>query len=308
MNFLIIGPGAMGCLFAARLKKAGTDVTLLDYNEERAEAITRQGIRVEGVTGEYSVPVPVVTKIDSRKFDYIIICVKSNRTLEAVERINDLISQETIIGTLQNGIGNIEILTETFGEKRVLGGISSEGATTLEWGRIRHAGQGTTVFGPEGSAGDALASLVKIFNSAGFKTFAANNVEELIWGKLVINAGINALTAITGLKNGYLSEYETTRSVMEMAVKEAVEVAKAKKITLPYNDPMDRVLKVCRDTANNTASMLQDVLNRRITEVEYINGAIVEEGRKLNIPTPVNHTLTCLVRAIHETYDISLKA
>jgi 2-dehydropantoate 2-reductase len=306
MGFLIIGPGAMGCLFAARLKESGRDVTLLDYNEQRAETINSQGIIVEGIMGEFNVQVPVVTKEIPAKTDFVIVCVKSHKTLEAAQRVKPFLSKDTIITTLQNGIGNTEILNDIFGKERVLGGVTSEGATSLGWGKIRHAGQGSTIFGPRGILKNALEQLVTAFNKAGFKTDSADNVEGLIWGKLIINVGINALTAITGLKNGDLPDHQGTRLIMEKAVEEAAAVAKAKKIDLPFSDPMARVLEVCRATAGNIASMLQDVMNKKWTEVDYINGAIVKEGRNLNIPTPVNQTLTCLVQTIHETYDIKV--
>ncbi|MFC1868328.1 ketopantoate reductase family protein [Thermodesulfobacteriota bacterium] len=303
MHFLIVGPGAMGCLFAARLKRAGYDVILLDYIKERAEKINRQGIIVEGVSGEYIANVPTVAGGIPSQPDLVLICVKSIKTEEASKAIEPWLSQKAVVATLQNGVGNLEILEGIFGKERVLGGVTAEGATVLGWGKIRHAGQGTTIIGPEGALNSPCEKLVSAFNKAGFRAGSADNVEELIWGKLIINVGINALTAITGLKNGRLPELKGTRSIMEQAVEEAVAVAKAKNIRLPYTDPFNRVIEVCRDTAGNIASMLQDVLNKKMTEVDFINGAIVQEGEALGIPTPVNNTLTSLVQTIQETYQ-----
>ena len=302
MNFLIVGPGAMGCLFASRLSKAGYDVILLDYIRERAEKISRQGIIVEGVTGEYAVNVPVVVGEVGPQPDYALICVKAVKTREAGESIEPWLPRKTVVATLQNGIGNIETLMEIFGKERVLGGVTAEGATVLGWGKIRHAGRGSTIFGPDGGPESPSEILVSAFNKAGFKTESTADVEGLIWGKLIINVGINALTAITRLKNGRLPELQGARLVMEEAVKEAAVVAKAKKIQIPYHDPLDRVLGVCRDTAGNISSMLQDVLNKKVTEVDFINGAIVREGEALGISTPINHILTSMVQAIQESY------
>ena len=302
MKFLIVGPGAMGCLFASRLCMAGYGVTLLDYKRERAEQISRQGIIVEGVTGEYTVNVPVAVGETGSQPDYVLICVKAIKTREAGEEIAPWLPKKSIIVTLQNGIGNMETLTEIFEKERVVGGITSEGATLLGWGRIRHAGRGPTVFGPEDNPGARLANLVSAFNKAGFKAKSTVDVESLIWGKLIINAGINALTAITRLKNGRLPDIERARLVIKEAVIEAAAVAEAKKIGLPYPDPFRRVLDVCRDTAENTSSMLQDVLNKKATEVDYINGAVVREGDVLGILTPTNRVLTSMVRAIQESY------
>jgi len=298
----------MGCLFAARLKKAGYRVTLLDYIEERAARINRQGILVQGVSGEYAARVPVVTGRPSEPPDLVLICVKAYKTREAGLEIRDGIAPGTAVVTLQNGIGNLETLAEIFGRDRVLGGVTSEGATLLDQGKIRHAGHGDTIVGPGSDSEGPSGILFNAFNKAGFKTRVTEDVHDLIWGKLIINVGINALTAILGVKNGRLPELAGIRHIMEGAVREAVAVSEAKDIHLPYPDPIARVTEVCRATADNIASMLQDVLKRKMTEIEAINGAIVREGKALGIPTPVNQTLTSLVQGIQETYKERLTA
>ena len=303
MEILIAGPGAMGCLFAARLHVAGFNASLFDYNSKRAEKINEKGIAVEGVSGNYKAMVPAFTEITGLQPDMVLICVKSNKTRDAAESLKHKIPQNALFATLQNGLGNVEILKEILGEDRVIGGLTSEGATSLDIGKIRHAGTGSTVFGPEKKFGNRLKELVSAFNKSGFSTTSSDNVDELIWSKLIVNAGINALTAITGLKNGRLPEYEGSLSIMKKAVAEAVAVSKAKKIVLTYDDPFEKVLEVCSATAGNIASMLQDVLNKRPTEVDYINGAICKEGEKVGIPTPVNQVLTDLVKTIQASYD-----
>ena len=170
-----------------------------------------------------------------------------------------------------------------------------------------HAGEGETVIGPKGKEEGPAQELLSTMNKAGLETRLADNVEDLIWGKLIINVGINALTAVTRLKNGRIPMINGTRKIMVEAVREAVTVGEAKGINLPYEEPLSRVIKVCEATKENVASMLQDVLKERITEVEMINGAIAREGDRLGIPTPVNRTLTNLVQAIQETYQERLR-
>lgn len=302
MNFLIVGPGAMGCLFAARLKTAGHDVTLLDYKPERAERIRLQGIEVTGVTGEFRVAVPAVAGRGPDDADVAVICVKAVNTAAAAGEIKPWLSPAARVLTLQNGLGNVEILEEVFGRGRVLGGVTSEAATLLGPGRIRHAGRGQTHMGALAPGPGPVAGIVSAFNSAGFETHAAEDVEGLIWGKLIVNVGINALTALTRLRNGRLPDVEGAREVMAEAVGEAEAVARARGVRLPYPDPLKRVIEVCRSTAENVASMLQDILNERKTEVDFINGAIDREGSNLAIHTPVNRTLARLIRAIESTY------
>jgi 2-dehydropantoate 2-reductase len=302
MNFLIVGPGAMGCLFAARLTLAGHEVTLLDYKPERAERIRLQGIEVTGVTGEFRVAVPAVAGRGPDNADVAVICVKAVNTAAAAGEIKPWLSPAARVLTLQNGLGNVDILEEVFGRDRVLGGVTSEAATLLGPGRIRHAGRGQTHMGALAPGPGPVAEIVSAFNSAGFETHAAEDVEGLIWGKLIVNVGINALTALTRLRNGRLPDVEGAREVMAEAVGEAEAVARARGVRLPYPDPLKRVIEVCRSTAENVASMLQDTLNERKTEVDFINGAIDREGSKLGIPTPVNRTLARLIRAIESTY------
>lgn len=303
MNFLVVGPGAMGCLFAGRLKNAGHEVMIADHRPERADFINKDGLIIEGSAGEERIRVPVITERASKEVNAALICVKASQTREAAESISSWLDLHAVVLTLQNGLGNFELLEEVFGKERVLGGVTSEGATLLGPGHARHAGRGETFIGPAGPADGPASKIVSAFEEAGFRTHSSDEVQNLIWGKLLMNVGINALTAITRLKNGLLPAIQGSRTVMRMAVGEAESVASTKGINLPYPDPFERVIEVCRATAENKASMLQDVLGERITEIEFINGAVVREGEKLGIPTPVNLILTSLVSALQETYD-----
>jgi 2-dehydropantoate 2-reductase len=289
----------MGCLFGARLKNAGFQVALLEKAGDVADRINKNGIFVEGVSGRYRAMVPVYLGEAPQQPDLVLFFVKSYDTLEASKTVRSWRQPEALVLTLQNGVGNMEILRHAFGAERVLGGVSAEGSTVLAPGKIKHAGRGETIIGG-GAKAEEIASL---FKKAGFETRAVENIDGYIWGKLVVNVGINALAAITRLKNGRLPELKSTRSVMKEAVSEAIAVIRAKRISLPYPDPMARVMEVCRATAENTASMLQDVLSRKRTEIDVINGAIVKEGAALGIPMPVNSTLVSLVSAIQETFD-----
>ena len=299
MKFLIVGPGAMGLLFSSRLKIAGEDVFLLDYKKERADHLNREGIKVEGIKGSFHVCVPTVTKkeIDFLP-DFVMVFVKSYSTRDAAYEIRDAVGKDTCILTLQNGVGNVEILEEVL-KKKVYGGITSEGATLISTGHVRHAGSGDTIIGP---VSEKTALLKDILNRAGFKTEVRDDVESFIWGKLLINVGINALTAITMLKNGMIVQIDELRDIMRCTVKEAMEIVKKKGIHLPYEDPIDKTEEVCRKTSGNISSMLQDILSKRITEIDSINGAIVKEAERLGIDVPVNKTITYLIRAIQRTY------
>jgi 2-dehydropantoate 2-reductase len=142
-----------------------------------------------------------------------------------------------------------------------------------------------------------------VFEKAGLKVCYSNNVMGALWRKLLVNVGINALTAITGLRNGRLIELEETDELLRLAVSEAVSIANAKGIDLELADPVEHVRDVARMTGKNRSSMLQDVKKKRKTEIEVINGAIVKEGVQLGISTPINKVLYNLVKVREKTYD-----
>ena len=307
MKVAIVGPGAMGCLFGAFLAKAKEEVWLVDKNEGRADKIRESGIVVEGMS---DIKIKINVTSESKEIgvaDLIIICVKSYDTDSAVKAVKEIIGNETAVLTLQNGIGNIQVISELVGQDRVIGGITSQGANVVEPGHIRHAGRGETIIGRvDGRLTGALRNISNVFNRAGFDTRISRDINGLIWSKLIINIGINALTALTRLNNGRLTEYDGTKEVMRQAVYEAVKIAKKKRIKLIYDDPLQKVESVCSATAPNISSMLQDILNKKKTEIDFINGAIVRQSKNLGIPTPVNEALTNLVKTIEASYDKQL--
>ncbi|MFH0826306.1 MAG: 2-dehydropantoate 2-reductase [Candidatus Omnitrophota bacterium] len=308
MKIVIVGPGAMGSLFAAFLSKSKEDVWILDKSKERAAQIHQNGISLEGVSGNWHAAVKATSEAkEIGEADLVLVCVKSYDTKQAAVRLKPLVGENTSVLTLQNGIGNIEIIGEVVGSDKVIGGVTNEGATLLETGRIRHAGKGETVVGRiDGRIPVQLRSIREVFNKVGFATRISRDIKGLLWSKLIINAGINALTAITRLNNGRLVEFEGTRKVLRDAVTEAVRIAKRKRIKLIYDDPLAKVEAVCEATSGNVSSMLQDVLRKKRTEIDYINGVIVRQAQELGIPTPVNSALVDLVKTIEATHNLSL--
>lgn len=300
MKIVIVGPGAMGCLFAAFICKTKEEVWLLDKNEERASRINKGDISIEGVSGNWKVKPKVTANAkDIGCVDLIIICVKSYDTKEAVTKIKPLIGDNTQVLTLQNGIGNIEIISEIVGSDKVIGGVTNLGATLLDVGSVCHAGRGETIIGRlDGAIPVGIRSIRELFNKAGLETKISRDIKGLLWSKLIINVGINALTAITRLANGKLIEHEGSRRILREAAAEATKVAKRKRIKLIYDDPLAKVEAVCEATAANISSMLQDVLKKKRTEIDFINGVIVRQGQELGISTPVNSLLLDLVKTI----------
>jgi len=297
----------MGCLIAAFLTKSKEEIWLLDKNKESAAKINEAGIGLESSSGFWQAKPKTTANIeDIDKADLILICVKSFNTKQAIEQIKPLLGQNTKILTLQNGMGNIEIISEIAGEERVIAGITNEGATLIDIGKIRHAGHGETIIGTiNGKIPVEIRAIREIFNKVGFETKMSRDIKSLIWSKLIINAGINALTAITRLPNGKLMEYEGTRRILRDAVTEAARIAKRKRVKLIFEDPLAKVEAVCEGTSDNLSSMLQDVLRKKRTEVDFINGVIVRLGQELGISVPTNKLLLDLIKTIESSYAYS---
>ncbi len=300
MKIVMLGAGAMGSLFGAMLSRSGKEeVWLLDIWEEHIDRVKSQGLLVESEGTETVFKARATTNPEEVGVaDLIIVFVKAYITKEAVEFGLPMVGKETLFLSLQNGLGNIEKIESVVGETPVVGGVTSQGATMLGPGRIRHGGKGPTFVGQiDGKVTPEIERIASLLIESGIPTEVSDHIERLIWEKLLINVGINAVTAIVGLRNGELLNFEETRALMTMAVEEAERVALKKGIPLE-GSPVERVFEVCEATGRNRSSMGQDIDNRRRTEIDSINGAIVREGEALGIPTPVNATLTYLIKTI----------
>ena len=303
MELLIIGAGAMGGLFASLLAPHAA-VTLLTTNREHAAVIGAQGLALvdlDGTTRQLPVRVLTDPKDYGRRADLILVCTKTRATAAAAATARDQLAEDGLVLTLQNGLGNLEQLVAAVGANRAAAGVTSQAATLLAPGRVRHAGIGPTVLGrPAGRAG-AVEAVAALFNRAGLDTRISDDVDSLLWSKLIVNVGINALTALLRVPNGVLAQVPECEQLMAQAVDETVAVARALHIDLPYETQLERVRQVCALTGTNRASMLQDILRGAPTEIDVINGAVVAKGLEVGVPTPVNLLLTQLVKALEAT-------
>ena len=279
----------MACLFGARLAPVA-EVTLLGSWAEGVAATQEHGIIVEEAQRASTVWVRAgrLGAGPVEPADLVLVLVKAWQTESVAAYLDSLLAPDGIALTLQNGIGNLEKL----GPRAYLG-VTTQGATLLGPGRVKPGGAGPThLAAPDWAAG--------LFQRAGFETLRVDTaqVDSLVWGKLVVNCGINALTAILRVPNGELLNRPDAAALMEHAARECAEVAHAKNIQLPLADPVARVREVAERTAINKSSMFQDILRGAPTEIDAINGAVAREGARLGAPAPVNETLWRLVRAL----------
>jgi 2-dehydropantoate 2-reductase len=304
MKIAVLGAGALGSLFGGRLAEGGHEVTLITTRAGHVDRINREGLRLDGLGGDRLVRVRAcLSAAEAGPAELVIVSVKATQTREAMAGALGLVGPETMVLTLQNGLGNVESLAEAVGPERVIAGTSSHGANLRGPGRVRHAGGGATALGElSGLITDRLRNLGRVFEESGLGPVTlSDNVLNLIWKKLVINVAINAITALARIRNGRIFDFPETEEISRLAVLEAVEVARRKGITFP-DDPLEFTRAVALETGANRSSMLQDVIRRRRTEIEVINGAIVREGEALGVPVPVNKVLAGLVSVYQRTY------
>ena len=305
MKIATVGAGAMGSLYGAILAEAGNTVLLLDVWAEHVMAINKHGLTIE--QGGETRTLKIEATTDPARIghvDLVLVFVKSTQTAAAADSARMLAGAEGIVMTLQNGMGNADILAEWVDVERVLAGTTSHGATMLGPGRIRHAGVGATTIGSWAATklGHQRANEVSDFLTGnGIESESVADVRSVLWNKLLINIGINAITALTAIKNGQLLDLEATRTLSRMAVEEAIQIAGRMNIAV-RDDAVDHVYTVAEATAANRSSMGQDVDSRRQTEIGTINGYIVREAKRLGVPAPVNETLTALVETLQHHY------
>ena len=201
-------------------------------------------------------------------------------------------------------MGNTETLASAIEPAQIVVGTTSHGATLLGPGRIRHAGKGATTIGSwseEPAAGQRALEIAQTLTGASIETEVVEKVLPVLWGKLVVNVGINAITALTGIKNGQILDLEITKDLSRSAVEEAISIARSQDIPV-REDAVNHVFEVAAATAANRSSMGQDVDKKRVTEILAINGYVVREAERIGLEAPVNKTLTALIRTLESHF------
>ena len=295
-DIVIIGTGALATLFAARLASSGHHITMLGTWPEGLSALRQNGARMIDTNGDekfLSVHVTDDPK-ECRGAKAAIVLVKSWQTERAARQLKECLADDGLAITLQNGLGNREILVKELGKSRVALGTITIGATLLRPGLVKAGGDGTISI----EAHPAIGPIKEALKSTKFKVDVVDDALSMVWSKLIINAAINPLTALLQVPNGELLERPAARKLMCALAKEAASVAFAEKANLPFRDPVAFVEDVARKTAGNHSSMLQDIQRGAPTEIDAICGAVVRAGQRHHIPTPINYACWQLMLAL----------
>jgi 2-dehydropantoate 2-reductase len=297
-NILIVGTGALATLFAARLAQAGTQITMLGTWKAGLNALRKDGARLvdaDGIEHQFEVQATDNPR-DCGGINHALVLVKAWQTEYVAGQLKECLANHGLAVTLQNGLGNRELLAESLGSRRVALGTTTTGATLLVPGLVRVGGEGIISI----ERHPALGPLEDALKSAKFNMQVVDDAQSLIWGKLVVNTAINPLTALLRVPNGKLLESPSAREMMGALAAETAHVAEAEKIHLPFSDPIAAAEEVARKTAANHSSMLQDILRGAPTEIDAICGAVVKTAQKHNIDAPANWACWKLVKAVTE--------
>ena len=302
MKIAVLGAGSLGCAMGGVLTEAGQEVWLINRHAERVAHLRRHGLlmRVDGV--DRPVAVRAAQRADEvGPVDLVVVLVKSFHTEEAIAGALALLGPQTDVLSLQNGVGHEDILARHVGRERVLVGRSYVGGSPLGPGHViaGYLGKDTHIGELDGRVSERVQRIAAVFNAAGLQTMVSQNILGTVWDKLLINVATGAITALTGLSYGPLYRQPQLQALGVAAVEEAMAVARAQGIVLSITDPLFAWTKAGAGLGEDfKTSMLQSIEKGSVTEIDYVNGAVVRLGERHGVATPVNRTLLALMQGL----------
>jgi 2-dehydropantoate 2-reductase len=306
----IVGAGALGLLFTSKISTTIAQVELITHTQYQSDLLTMKGLMAVDANMERILPVQAYSMTSSNydanlamPVDWLFLMVKQKDVNSALlKQLLLLATEETRVLCFQNGIGHMEVLKQGFPVNRLYAAITTEGALKVSEHSFRHTGQGTTWFGRIEETYNDLdewdeqeIKLQSMLIEAGFEVFLSKKIISNIWNKLLINASINPLTAIFQIKNGALLESVYMRDLMRTLFEEGCLVAGYAKIEIDDN-LWKQLVQVCERTAENQSSMLKDILDGRDTEIDWINGALLQLANKYKLALPAQQTVYRMVK------------
>ncbi|MCX6667692.1 MAG: 2-dehydropantoate 2-reductase [Euryarchaeota archaeon] len=298
MNIVILGAGAMGSLFGGLLSKKN-NVSLIG-RKIHVQAIKENGLKITGKT-QLNVRISAEDSIGKIGFslDLLILTVKSYDTETAIKEAKTIIGDNTVVLSLQNGLDNIEKICKIMDKKNVVVGVTTHGVFFSKPGLIKHTGSGETILGElDGKKTERIKHIADLFNEAGIETTISTNIVREIWIKAIVNSSINPLTTFFQCKNGYLLENPVLENLVERICKESTDVANNEGIQLSHQDMIKKTKEVIRNTSENYSSMFQSFKKGGKTEIDSINGKIVDLGKINGVKTPINEAFVRSIKSI----------
>ncbi|WP_396333727.1 ketopantoate reductase family protein [Burkholderia anthina] len=311
MKIAFLGAGALGCAIGSALTEGGHETWLVDRFAAHVEAMSRDGLQVDDERGTRRVAVrATMNPAEVGPVDLIVVLVKSFHTDSAMRGARDLVGPETVVLSLQNGLGHEDVLSEIVGRERVLAGKTYVGGVLRAPGHIQSGVTGKlTIIGElDGRITRRAQAIADAFNSAGLTTTVSDNIVGTMWDKLLINVATGAITGITRLTYGQLYDEPVLKAASLAAIDEAMTVAQAAGIALSIKNAEDAWNMAAEGLSPAfKTSMLQSLEKSSVTEIDFINGAVVRWGERLGVPTPVNATLVACIKGIERAMTDRLR-
>lgn len=306
MRIVVLGAGAMGCLFGGYLSRSN-EVILIDSYAPQVNAINENGICVEELNG-CNIHFSNVKAYESGTYknhaDLVIVFVKSNYTEDALSVNKSLFADDTVVLTLQNGAGNDRKIARYVRPENIIIGTTKHNCLNKGGGLVKHTGSGTTSLGTNSEKKDALQKVYKAFFDSEIETVVSDDIQRIIWSKLFINLSVNTFTAITKTPIGFMYADRNAWRFAKRLVYEAIEVAEEDGTYFDRHEVLESLKKLCLDCPKGYSSMYQDMIHKRKTEIDAINGAIVEQAKQYGVPTPYNSMIVDLIHAMEGAYEI----
>lgn len=312
MKIAVLGAGALGCAIGATLTEGGHETWLIDRSPAHIDAMRTQGLRVDDTRGSRHVPVRATTQPEEAgAAEVVIVLVKSFHTEAAIRGAQALVGPETVVLSLQNGLGHEDILADVVGRERVLAGKTYVGGILRGAGHIESGviGKHTIIGELDGRVTDRVQRIAEAFNDAGLSTQVSDNIVGTMWDKLLVNVATGALTGITSLTYGQLYDEPLLKATSLAAVAEAIATAKAAGVRLSMTEPEQAWTLAAEGLpAAFKTSMLQSLEKGSVTEIDFINGSVVRWGARHGVPTPVNATLVACIKGLERAMADRQKA
>ena len=304
MKIAILGAGAMGCFTAAHLC-GKNQVTLIDSYLPQVEAVREHGVTVTHLDGSETVcRIPICESGKCTEVpDLLIVFVKATATDAALAANASVIGKDTLVLSLQNGLGNDAVLEKYVPRERILLGTTLINCVTAAPGKTLHTAEGLTNLGALAGDGAKAAAIADLFSESGIETVVCEDIRHLLWKKLFVNMTVNALTAILDCKIGFLAETAHAAPLIDSLLTEAVAVAAADGVPFDKEEVKAQLYASIERLKAGRASMCQDMEKHRRTEIDFINGAVVRLGKQYGIPTPTHNAAVALIHALEDKFD-----
>ncbi|MEM0025870.1 MAG: 2-dehydropantoate 2-reductase [Zestosphaera sp.] len=299
-NVLVVGGGNVGVLLTYALINSGARLSahVLVRNPQHLEFLKREGVKIftaEGsllrLGGSYFISYEDLRMLDL--FDLILIATKAYDSLEAIKTVKEYLRDEGVLVTCQNGLRSYEEALKILGPERTATIVLNHGVFRIGLQEFKWIGGSTSYLGSKGVPKEVLSSVASLLKDLHVQV--VEDIEPYRWLKLAVNAAINPLTALYEVKNKFIAIDENLSRIAAMVVAEVQEVAEKYGVKMP-TDPLGEVMRVAKATGENYSSMLQDIMHKKKTEIDYINGEVVVRGREVGVPTPVNEVLWLMIK------------